>query len=203
MALKYDTREVTHGIERGFYAEIIQSEQGDYSFDKPKAFTGARAANIETSQENTTYYADNQAHIVLAGAKTTTGSVTLYQIPKNFLVNHLGKDIDKNGALLDTGKYKNFVFGYITLVDNENGEQTEELHIYYNTKASAYAKSAAADEDAVSPLELEIPLTMSPSQFVKNKEGKAVTEITLRKTKENAAIFANIFDTVYMPQFEA
>ena len=202
MALKYDTREVTHGIERGFYAEIIQSEQGDYSFDKPKAFTGARAANIETSQENTPYYADNKVHIVLAGAKTTTGSVILYQIPKNFLVNHLGKDIDKNGALLDTGKYKNFVFGYITLVDNENGEQTEELHIYYNTKASAYAKAAAADEDAVSPLEIEIPLTMSPSQFVKNKEGKAVAELILRKTKENAAIFADTFDTVYLPQFE-
>lgn len=200
MPTKYDTREATHGGSRAFFAQIIRdSDTGAITFGTPKTLTGWRASSLEPSQDSNPYYADNVEHIRLQGIKTIDGSMTLYQISKDFMLEHLAKKQMPNGALVDTGTYKSFVLGYVELVDNEFGEQTEELHVWYNIKASSPTAATSTDEDSPEPKEIEVPLTASPNNGVLDSDGKAVTELVLRKTTENATFFESAFDKVILP----
>lgn len=200
MPTKYDTREAIHGGSRAFYAPINRDpDTGAITFGTPKALTGWRASSLEPSQDSNPYYADNVEHIRLQGIKTIDGSMTLYQIAKDFMLNHLAKKEMPNGAIVDTGTYKAFVLGYVETVDNEFGEQTEELHIWYNIKASSPTAATSTDEDSPEPKEIEIPLTASPNNGVLDTDGKAVTELVLRKTSQNKAFFESAFDKVILP----
>lgn len=200
MPTKYDTREATHGGSRAFYAPIIRdTDTGAVTFGTPKTLTGWRASSLEASQDSNPYYADNREHIRLQGIKTVDGSMTLYQIPKDFLLNHLAKKEMANGSIVDTGTYKAFVLGYVETVDNEFGEQTEELHIWYNIKASSPTAETSTDEDSPEPKEIEVPLTASPNNGVLDTDGKAVTELVLRKTETNKVFFESAFDKVILP----
>lgn len=198
----YDIREITHGNKQAFYAEVKYDEKtGEYSYGEVKPLTGLRSVSIETSQEDTNFYADDQVHMTLKGAKTTTGSITLYQIPKDFVVNHLGKTVDANGALIDNGPYKSFAFGFLETKENEVGAVTEVLHLYYNCKATHPSLSSTTDEDGVTAKELEIPLTINQSFNVVDGNGKAITEVTLEKTEANKDVFEQAFEAVYVPTF--
>lgn len=197
--MAYDLRTITHGVEQGFYAEVeYDNSSGTYSFGDIYSFTGLRTVSVETEQESTNFYADDQVHLTITGNKSMSGSITLYQLPQNFLTNHLGYSVDSNGALTDTGTYKPFAFGYVELVTDALGNTTEQLKVYYNCKASAPTSESTTDEDAAEAKEIEVPITISPSQFVRDN-GRAVSELTLKKTDLNAATFDGAKKTIYMP----
>lgn len=195
----YETREVTHGNAYGAFASISQGEDGKITFGTPTIFTGLRANNFETSQDSSPFYADNVEHVRLQGAKSTEGSITCYQIPKQFMLNHLGKSEEANGMIVDTGLNKNFVWQWIETVTDEFGNEVEELHIMYNVKAAAPTSSSSTDEDSTDPKEIEIPATASPNNAVLDSKGKPVTEAVIRKTDENAALFDLAYTQVILP----
>lgn len=200
MAYQYETREVAHGNRFGFFAKISQNEStGAIEFGTPYSFTGLRATNFETSQESNPYYADNVEHVRLQGAKTTEGSITTYQIRREFLLNHLGKKLTNSTppALLDTGRNTNFLWAYAETVTNEFGDEVDEYHIWVNVKASAPTGETATDEDSVEPKEIEIPLTASPNNGILDSDGKAVTEIVWRDDKNGTvkALIDDLFGT--------
>ena len=114
MEYTYDTREGTHGVSYGAFAKIVKTEEGaiDTSI-VPKSMTGLRTCSFETSQESNPFYADNVEHLRLMGAKTTEGTITVYQFPKQFVLDHLGKKEMPNTGLVDTGKGENFIFQFI------------------------------------------------------------------------------------------
>ncbi|WP_313449198.1 phage tail protein [Streptococcus parasuis] len=182
MTYKYDTREVTHGNANGFYAKIAKTDAGTLDLQKPYPFTGLRSTSFETSQESNAYYADNVEHVRLQGKKSTEGSITTYQIPKQFMIDHLGKKLTNSTppALIDTGVNNNFVWGYAETVTDEFGAEIEEFHIWTNVKASAPKGSTATDETSATPKEIEIPCTASPNNFILDSEKKPVSEIVWR-----------------------
>lgn len=200
MVTKYDTREATHGGSRAFFAPIVRDEDtGAITFGAPSTLTGWRKSSLEPSQDSNPYYADNVEHIRLQGIKTIDGSMTMYQLSETFMLNHLAKKKMPNGAIVDTGTYKSFALGYVETVDDEFGNQTEELHVWYNVKASSPTAETSTDEDSPEPKEFEVPLTASPNNGVLDDEGKAVTELVLRKTTTNAVFFESAFDKVILP----
>lgn len=195
---KYDTREVTHGVQRAAYATIT-NEEGKVAFGKPASYTGMRGVNIETTQEQNKFFADDQTHIVLNSAKSTEGSFTCYQFPKDFLTSHLGKKVHDNGGLTDTGTFKSFAFQWIETVEDEFGEKFDELHVLYNVKATTPTAEAATDEDSTEPKEFEVPVTAAVNNGVLDKDGEATTEMVLRKTKENEELFNTFMDKIILP----
>lgn len=199
MAREYEVREVTHGNNWGAWAPITVGTDGKAVIGTPKVFTGLRANNFETSQESNPYYADNQEHVRLQGAKTTEGSITVYQFPKQFMLDHLGKKEEPNGMIVDTGKYGNFVWQYIETVTDAFGNESEELHIWYNVKASAPTAGSNTDEESAEPKEFEIPVTASPNTSIVDSEGKPVTEAVIRKTKDNEALFELAYTEIILP----
>ncbi len=200
MPLKYDTREVTHGTSRGFWADITRdTSTGAVNIGTPQAFTGLNDVKIETKQDQSSYYADNVTHITLNGNPQTTGDLTVYQFPKAFVTGHLGKKAMENGGLTDTGNYKSFVFGYVETVTNEFGDETELLHEFFNMQASAPTGESKSDEDKATPVEFDIPVTASQNNGVLDSDGKPVTELQLLKTNDNANFFESAFDKVILP----
>ena len=182
MTYQYDIREVTHGNARGFYAQIAKTETGELDIKTPYPFTGLRGTAFETSQESNAYYADNVEHVRLQGKKSTEGSITTYQIPKQFMIDHLGKKLTNSTppALIDTGVNTNFIWGDAETVTDEFGAEVEEFHIWTNVKASAPKGNTATDETSATPKEIEIPCTASPNNFILDSEKKPVSEIVWR-----------------------
>lgn len=107
-------------------------------------------------------------HVRLQGKKSTEGSITTYQIPKQFMIDHLGKKLTTSTppALIDTGVNANFIWGYAETVTDEFGSEVEEFHIWTNVKASAPKGSTTTDESSATPKEIEIPCTASPNNFI-------------------------------------
>lgn len=182
MTYQYDTREVTHGNASGFFAKISKGSSGELVLGSPHAFTGLKATSFETSQESNAYYADNVEHVRLQGKKTTEGSITTLQIPRQFMVDHLGKKLTnaEPPALIDTGVNANFIWGYAETVTDEFGAEIEEFHIWTNVKAQAPKGSTATDEASATPKEIEIPCTASPNNFILDSDKKPVSEIVWR-----------------------
>lgn len=166
MPYTYEPREVSHGDAFSFFCAITQDiETGEVVFGTPYEFTGLRATSFETSQESNVFYADNVEHIRLSGIKSTEGSITTYQIRRQFMIDHLGKLLTSSTppALLDTGTRKNFVYGYAETITTQLGSEFDEWHIWTNLQASPPSQETATDEDAIEPKEIEIPVTASPN----------------------------------------
>lgn len=200
MAYTYDTRQVTHGISKGAYAEIVTLSDG--SIDTtivPKSFTGLITVSFETSQDNTPFYADNVEHIRLSGAKSIEGTLTCFQFSKDFATNHLGVKESSNTMLLDTGSNKNFIFQFIETISDDKGNTKEQLTIYYNVGASAPTAEATTDQDSVSPKEFEIPVVASPNSLVLDESGNSVTYATIEKTEANQALFDLAYNQIILP----
>ena len=198
MTYQYDIREVTHGNARGFYAKIAKTETGELDIKTPYPFTGLRGTAFETSQESNAYYADNVEHVRLQGKKSTEGSITTYQIPKQFMIDHLGKKLTNSTppALIDTGVNTNFIWGYAETVTDEFGAEVEEFHIWTNVKASAPKGNTATDETSATPKEIEIPCTASPNNFILDSEKKPVSEIVWRD--DNKGTVRAKFDKLFV-----
>jgi hypothetical protein len=179
----YDKREVSHGNQFGFFSKITSTETGEIEFGTPYEFTGLRATSFATTQDSNPYYADNVEHVRLMGARTTEGSITTYQIKRQFMIDHLGKKetAATPPALIDTGVQANFLWCYAETITDQFGGEVNEWHIWTNVQASAGITSdTATDEDSVEPKEIEIPVTASPNVGVLDSDGKAVTEIVWR-----------------------
>jgi hypothetical protein len=80
----------------------------------------------------------------------------------------------------------------VVSVTDEYGGESEELHVLTNVQASPPKVESATDEDKVKPKEFEVPCTASASNLVTDSEGKAVTEIVLRKA-DDPAMFEQAF----------
>jgi hypothetical protein len=196
----YDTREITHGNSWGAFSKIVKKIDGTLDENViPTIFTGLRGVSFDTTQESNTYYADNVPHVMVRGNKTTEGSITCYQIPKKFLLDHLGLKESESGGLVDTGTGQNFIWQFCETITDEFGIETEQLTIYYNVQAAAPTAESSTDEDAVEPKEFEIPCTASPNSLVLDEDGKTVTYMILRKTEANAPLFDLAYTQIVLP----
>ena len=192
-------KQVKHGISGGRYASITTSKLGAVTFGTPKPFIGLRGVSFETSQDSTALYADNELHLRLMGAKSTEGTITCYQFPIDFTLGHLGYSQMNNGLSTDTGSHAHFAFQYVERVTDSNGQESEELHIWYNLKASTPTESAQTDEESPEGKEFEIPLTANPSSGAETPDGKLVTHAYFVKNEENARLFELAKTQIILP----
>lgn len=197
---EYETREVTHGVSWGAFAPIAKGLDGKLdSTVTPKVFTGLTDVKFDIKQDSTAFYADNVTHVTLRGNKVVTGTLTAYQITRDFLKNHLGYKEAATGGLLDTGPMANFIWQYIETVTDEFGVEFEQLSIYYNVSSSFPTGESKTDEDKPTPKEYSMDLTASPNTLVLDEDGIAVTVHMIRKTEDNAGLFDLAYKQIIMP----
>lgn len=197
MPYKYDTRHVQHGNDYGIFIPIDSDcSSGELTYGCAYEYTGLISTSFETTQDSTAYYADNVEHINLRGIATTSGSLTVYQIRKEFMTGPLGKTfIEASNAYLDTGTPTNFVWIYKETVTNSCGEEYPLWHIYTNCQANAPTGSSTTDGTSATPKEITIPITCSPNSSVLDPNGNAVTVIdVVDKDLSFKAKIDNLFD---------
>lgn len=200
--LNYETREGTYGLEHGIYASFTQDSQtGKLSFGTPRAITGLRSVSVESSQEDTVFYADNVQHLTVAGAENLSGSFTTYQLPSQFWADNLGYYFDQNGARIRGSQRQNFALQFVERVVDENGKEYRQLKVYYNCRASQPSNESTTIEEGVEIKEFEVPLAISPSSFVVNQDGTGLSEVILRETDENREVFEAALNSIYVPVF--
>lgn len=200
MDYKYDTRQGTHGVSYGAFAQIKTTTEGviDTSVTVTP-MTGLRNVNIETTTEESPFYADNVKHLTLSGAPTTEGSITVYQFNEDFVLKHLGKKKMTNTGLVDTGVSENFIFQYIRTLVDEFGKTKRQLVIYYNLKASPPTGEDATDEDSAELKEYEIPVTGSPNNLVLDSDGNSVTTMVVTEDDTNTKLIDLAYKQLILP----
>ncbi len=199
MDKEYDERTGTHGIEYLAFAKVTKTTDGalDTSVE-PKVLTGARKANIETSQESEDQYADNQVHMTLWGAETSEGEMITYQLPQQFVLDHLGKQLTPNGAIADGGARSNFVLQFIRTITDEFGGEKKELQVWYNVQAGQPTGEDVTDEDKVTLKEITTPLKAYKNPLVK-VDGKAIAGMSLLIDNTNAELLDLAYRQIIMP----
>lgn len=193
--VNYDVREITYGTEASNFTPIL----ADGTYGTPKVFTGLRSATVTTEQTQSNRWADNRLHMVLNGAKTSSGEITTWQFSEDFYP-HIGFKKNLNGVVSDGAGFQNFAFQYVRTVQLENGQQFRELVIIYNVKASVPTSTDETKTEEIPEKIFTIPFTALPSPSVLDDDGMDVTVAYFRETEENKALFDLYLTEVITPQ---
>jgi len=188
------------------YAAIKESTTTPGTLDEavvPKIFTGVTECGFETSQDSQEIFADNQIHMKASGASKTEGSIKGFQLPEDYLINHLGYvELENIGGYTATDNQRNFVWQYIELITDEMGNQSRQLVIFYNVQPSPPKESSKTDTDKVEAKEFEIPCSALPNSMVRDPKGRAITSVIIPETKDNAWVFDLAYKQVVTPDTE-
>lgn len=159
----YSIRTINHGISYG-YKQMLNSDGTLSSSATPVAVTGLVSATPSTTQNSTSFYADNVTHDTVFGATTVELAVVQYQF------NHADKELEfhgmtYNGTPTDTdysysnqnGKYPAHVFWYVV----EKTDGTEEVVCWTNVTSGAVTGvgSGTTDSDSVTAIEFDYTYT--------------------------------------------
>jgi hypothetical protein len=192
----YADRSVTHSIRAFATFDIVKQEDGTIKTDiVPLIETGASEAQIQTSQDTNTIYADGVPHVVSVGTKEVTGTLTFRQFTSKMVTDYAGYNLEPNGTLTDAGVRKNFGCQFIETVTDEFGAEYDFLHIYYNTQITSSPEvNPKTDDNGVQTRDYAYPCNFLPNSLVVNDIGKTVTELII---PANTADLKKLVDLAY------
>lgn len=189
---------IIYGNQNFGYAPISRSENA-YSFGNPVFLKGMVSAEAEVEENTTSIYADNIPFCVVAGAKVRTLTATLKWVSDAY-ATFLGFKQSENGMLTDTGEKPNHcVFFESMEQDCETGEVTRTLHYFYNVKATEPTLETNTVEEEIESADLEIEYNATPSPFVVDEDGNAVSYGKITRTEENKALYDTFLSAVILP----
>lgn len=189
---------VIHGNRNFGFAPIVTSGNTK-TFGTPVMIPGMVSATIEVEQEDTNIYSDDDVYCVVKGAKVRTATVTLRNIPAEYMP-YLGFKATANGGFVDTGTFANHCIFFETQGDDcSDGTKTPMLHYLYNVKASEPTWETNTDEEEVEAAELEVSYTAQTSEFVVDADNVACQYYRIERSTTNATLYNGFKTTVILP----
>lgn len=190
----------TIGLDKLFYADITEDDQGNETYGKPKQLAKAISADLSVELNEATLYADDGQAEAVKEFKGGTLSLGVDDIGHAVAADLVGAKLDKNGVLVsgseDTSKYVAIGFR----AKKANGKY--KYYWLYRVLFGVPATNLATKGDSIS---FQTP-TIEGSIFRRNKlDGNKnhpwKAEVT--ETSENAAVINKWYDEVYEPEYEA
>lgn len=182
---------ITYGIKNLHYAEKTNALDGTPIFGALKPWVGASEISLPPVGEDVDIYADDVRYFKIPVNQGYEGDLSIYQIPEDFRVNHLGESKDANGVFTEKANVvpKDFALvGEFTTAD-EDGIDPKRFALY-DCSASRIDLASATKEDTISPTPFSLPITVIPT--LKDEVVKA----SILKSA-NQSIFESWFDSVY------
>lgn len=184
---------IKYGISEVYYAVATPASNGSMTYGTPVALPGATSISLDSSGENTTFYADNIAYWVGNGNNGYSGSLELAMIPDSFKENVLGQIKDGKNVLVED---LNAAIVHFALLFKFNTDANGKKVVMYNCTCSRPSEAGTTKGENIEPQTETI-----------NIECKSVynatldTDIVKASTTENTdtTSYNSWTTTVYMP----
>ena len=136
---------------------------GDYGVDTTAtpmtAIPGAVELTVDTSMEQTPFYADNIAYYLMSGQAEITGSLSMALFPDSFKTKYLGYKLTATGALLQqVGKQDIKPFNMSFKIQKDD---SEDVIVLYNVSGGAITDAYKTVEGTPAPEAEVLPLTIA------------------------------------------
>ncbi|MDE7082519.1 MAG: hypothetical protein K2O89_02290 [Clostridia bacterium] len=189
----------TIGLDKLFYADITEDDQGNETYGKPKQLAKAISADLSVELNEATLYADDGQAEAVKEFKGGTISLGVDDIGHAVAADLVGAKLDKNGVLIsgseDTSKYVAIGFR----AKKANGKY--KYYWLYRVLFGVPATNLATKGDSIS---FQTP-TIEGTIFRRNKlDGNKnhpwKAEVT--ESADNSAVISKWYDKVYEPVYE-
>lgn len=180
---------VLYGIEKCHIAKITVAADGTISYGTPFPVPGAVGLNFDPEGEETPFYADNIKYYIASSNQGYTGDLEIAMTPQQFLTEILGREIDSNGAVFETGDDTQARFA---LMFQGQGDQTGRRWVFFDCTATRPSRENNTKEESVEVGTETMTITMSP-----RPTDKAVMAY-IEPNETNQAVYDAFFDAVYV-----
>lgn len=178
---------VKFGLSNIHIAKITEKD-GVITYGAPFAMPGVVSLTTDAEGNTTTFYADNIKYYIATANNGYSGKLELAMTSEQFLIEILGQEKDKNGALIENSEDINARFA---LMGEIEGDEKKRRFIYYDCTATRPSTEMNTTEEEKDIKTDTISLIMAPRTT--DKAIKAVLE----PSETNKTIYNSFFNTVY------
>ena len=181
---------VKYNLKNVHAAKLKKSSDGTFSYENPKAISGAVSISLEAEGESSPFYADGIVYFRSTANNGYSGDLEIALIPEWFRTEILKEELDKNGVLVEKANVSETE--KFALLFEFDGDINAIRHVLYNCSASRPSIESETKEDTIEPGTETLSLTADPREdgLVKSRTGDTTSTDT----------YANWYKTVYIPQ---
>lgn len=180
---------VKYNLKNVHAAKLTKTEDGEYTYETPKAIPGAVSISLDAEGDSSPFYADGIVYFRSTANNGYSGDLEIALIPEWFRTEILKEVLDKNGVLVESATVTEME--KFALLFEFDGDVRCIRHVLYNCSASRPSIESETKEDAIEPGTEKLSLTADPREdgLVKSRTGDATDETT----------YGNWYKNVYIP----
>ena len=180
---------VKYNLKNVHAAKLTKTEDGEYTYETPKAIPGAVSISLDAEGDSSPFYADGIVYFRSTANNGYSGDLEIALIPEWFRTEILKEALDKNGVLVESATVTEME--KFALLFEFDGDVRCIRHVLYNCSASRPSIESETKEDAIEPGTEKLSLTADPREdgLVKSRTGNATDETT----------YGNWYKNVYIP----
>ncbi len=180
---------VKYNLKNVHAAKLTKTEDGEYTYETPKAIPGAVSISLDAEGDSSPFYADGIVYFRSTANNGYSGDLEIALIPEWFRTEILREALDKNGVLVESATVTEME--KFALLFEFDGDVRCIRHVLYNCSASRPSIESETKEDAIEPGTEKLSLTADPREdgLVKSRTGDATDETT----------YGNWYKNVYIP----
>ena len=180
---------VKYNLKNVHAAKLTRSEDGSFTYAKPKAIPGAVSISLDAEGDSSPFYADGIVYFRSTANNGYSGDLEIALIPEWFRTEILKEELDNNGVLIENATITELE--KFALLFEFDGDVRSIRHVLYNCTSSRPSIESETKEDTIEPGKEKLTLTADPREdgLVKSRTGDAT----------DAEIYKNWYQQVYVP----
>jgi phi13 family phage major tail protein len=157
------TKPLSYGINKMYYAVRSTTEQGGYTYGTPKRLRGARQITINAEGTNEKFYADNGVYFIADANTGKSGSVELAGLNDEALADLFGYITDANGVVLEDSDAHAADVALLFECENDGDHPTR--FSMFDVKFTRPTEEHNTKEDSVSPDTITMDYEAAPCEL--------------------------------------
>lgn len=151
---------ITYGLSNAHVWAIESTDDaGKPTYGSIISLPGATELSLDAEGSSDPFYADDTTYYQGVSNNGYSGSITLADIPQEFLTTVMGQEVDANGAIFENADVtpKEFAIAF-----EFKGDQKKRRHLFYRCTATRPSVASTTKEDSISPNTMELSFTAIP-----------------------------------------
>ena len=181
---------VKYNLKNVHAAKLTKGDDGNFTYDTPRAIPGAVSISLEAEGDSSPFYADGIVYFRSTANNGYSGDLEIALIPEWFRTDILQEYKDGNGVLVEHSDITESI--YFALLFEFDGDVKAIRHVLYNCTASRPSIESETKEESIEPGTETLSLTADPREdgLVKSRTGDETNSVT----------YQNWYNEVYIPE---
>lgn len=166
------SNKIIYGLSNAHIWPILSvSDAGVPTYGSIISMPGATAMSLDAEGSSDPFYADNIVYYQPVSNNGYSGSITLADIPDEFMTTVMGDTTDANGVRIEnaSAQPKEFAIAF-----EFEGDEKKRRHVFWRCKATRPQIASSTKEDSITPNTQELSFSAMPR--LDNKNVKASCE---------------------------